>query len=406
MIPADLPKNETERLKALYKYNILDTSPEKDLDSLTKLAAYICKTPIALITLVDESRQWFKSVVGLDAKQTPREMSFCAYSILQNDIFIVSNALQDQRFFDNPMVTEDPSIRAYAGVPLESPDGYKLGTLCVLDRVERNFSTEQKQALKDLSSQVMLILKLRLNDQLLKEAKNKLYHEKNNILSLIENNDGAIWSVDKDLRIISFNTGFKKHFFHILNFYPEIGMNLNDHIDWTLPKFKLWQEYYQRALNGEKFIIEDEFNVKEQKIYNETVFCPLINNDEIKGVTVFYKDTTKQKSDEIKIKESEERFRKFSEISFEGIAISENGKIIDINNSITNMLGYTKEEMLSLSRTSFVTEEYKSLVYKNSTSGYEEPYQVVAVKKDKSTFYAEIIGRQIQYNGKTIRVTS
>lgn len=160
---APLPENEQERLAELRKYNILDTEPEAVFESMVQLASYICKTPISAISLVDENRQWFKAIVGIDAKETPRDVAFCAHAILQNDAFVIENALEDERFHDNPLVTDGPGIRFYAGVPLVTPSGIHLGTLCVIDTESRSIQQEQLDAIKTLADGVMAHLDLRLS---------------------------------------------------------------------------------------------------------------------------------------------------------------------------------------------------------------------------------------------------
>src|SRR6476659_8262128 len=139
--------DETGRLAALRHYRILDSEPEQAFDDLTLLASQICGTPIALITLLDEKRQWFKSRVGVSATETARSIAFCAYTIQQGDLFVIPDTLADGRFRENPLVVDDPWIRFYAGSPLVTHDGHALGSLCVLDRVPRTLTREQQGAL-------------------------------------------------------------------------------------------------------------------------------------------------------------------------------------------------------------------------------------------------------------------
>jgi len=156
-----LPRNEAERLRTLRLFRILDSGADNAFDELTRLAASICDTPIGLITLVDENRQWFKSRIGLDRPETPREIAFCAHAILQDDVFVVEDAHQDERFASNPLVTADPSIRFYAGAPLTVAEGVSLGTLCVIDRKPRQLTPAQLNSLKVLRQAVVTQLQLR-----------------------------------------------------------------------------------------------------------------------------------------------------------------------------------------------------------------------------------------------------
>jgi diguanylate cyclase (GGDEF)-like protein/PAS domain S-box-containing protein len=161
---APLSPNEAQRLEALRSYHILDTLPEQDFDDLTSLAQQICQVPIALISLVDENRQWFKSRVGVSHTETPLEFAFCPYAILDpSELLIVQDAQKDPRFAESPRVTGGPKIRFYAGAPLVTPDGLALGTLCVIDQVPRDLTAEQKTALHSLSRIVITQLELRRN---------------------------------------------------------------------------------------------------------------------------------------------------------------------------------------------------------------------------------------------------
>jgi GAF domain-containing protein len=162
--------NDAARVDALQKYAILDSEPEQAFDDLTLLASYVCKTPIALISLVDEDRQWFKAKVGISATETSRNIAFCSTAIQQGDVFVVPDALQDERFRTNPLVISEPNIRFYAGAPLINEDGYALGTLCVIDRTPRNLAADQEAALKALSRLVLMQMEFRRNLLLLKEA--------------------------------------------------------------------------------------------------------------------------------------------------------------------------------------------------------------------------------------------
>lgn len=148
------PSNEEARLKTLHDLHILDTEFDERFDRLTRMAARMFDVPIALVSLVDTNRQWFKSSFGLEARETPRDISFCGHTILQDDAFVINDASMDSRFSDNPLVTSDPNIRFYAGCPLQITEGNRIGTLCIIDDQPREFAIEDVELLKDLAYMV------------------------------------------------------------------------------------------------------------------------------------------------------------------------------------------------------------------------------------------------------------
>lgn len=206
------PENETERLKALHSYHILDTLPESDYDAITRLAAEICGVPIALVSLIDEKRQWFKSHHGLNVSQTDRDISFCSHAIVNpSEPFIVTNPLLDSRFADNPLVTSYPHLAFYAGIPLVTSEGFALGTLCVIDHQPQAMTNSQIEALQVLANQVITMLELRrkidalnhhqtemelLNDELKSIARIIAHDIKSPIASIFSMSDLLITTVD------------------------------------------------------------------------------------------------------------------------------------------------------------------------------------------------------------------
>ena len=187
MSSAGLPPDEIKRIFALKEYGILDTHPEKSFDEITQLVRMICETPVCLISLVDDCRQWFKSKSGVELESTPRDIAFCAHAILSDDIMIVGDALKDPRFLDNPLVTGAPGVRFYAGVPLRSYSGQNVGTLCVIDYQPRELSTEQIEALQILSRQVVHLFELRMIE------KKEFVRERNFLASIATNmEEGAV----------------------------------------------------------------------------------------------------------------------------------------------------------------------------------------------------------------------
>lgn len=175
MIKPEIPANETQRLAALDQYQILDTLPEQVYDDIAFLATQICEVPIALISLVDSNRQWFKAKVGIDTDEMQREVALCSHAIVSpEELMIVKDTHRDERFFDNPLVTGAPNIRFYAGAPLITPEGHAVGTLCTIDSKPRKLTPLQKNALAVLSRQIIAQLELRLKIAELEEMEARL----------------------------------------------------------------------------------------------------------------------------------------------------------------------------------------------------------------------------------------
>ncbi len=200
MIIAPIPRSEEIRLADLHLYDLLDTAAEPAFDELRELAAQICNCPISLITLVDKNRQWFKSKQGIDDSETARDVSFCSHAILDDEVMVVQDATKDDRFFDNPFVEGEMNIRFYAGAPIVSPTGQKLGTICVLDQQPRTLTASQERALEILSNQVTRLLELRLKSKVIEERSAELIRIKNQaVSSIIKNQDEENLLVAKEL---------------------------------------------------------------------------------------------------------------------------------------------------------------------------------------------------------------
>ena len=333
MTPAALPQNESERLDALRRYEILDTEPEQKFDDLTLLASHICQAPIALISLVDAERQWFKSKVGLTTSQTSRSISFCGHAILEDDVMVVPDAAADARFADNSLVTGEPNVRFYAGAPLVTPDGHALGTLCVIDRVPRDLTSAQLDALRALARQVVAQLELRRRLQEEREETKQAIDERETTVHLILNQMPAIlWSTDTDLRLTSSAgaalaaAGRREG--------AAVGLTLFQFFHTTDPEFAPLAAH-RKALLGESVSFEVEWNGRMYASHCE----PLRNADRtIKGVIGVALDITRQKRSERELQKSFALLRATLDSAAEGIlVVDERGKISNFNESFVQM---------------------------------------------------------------------
>jgi PAS domain S-box-containing protein len=345
-MPAALPANEEARLEALRELEILDTASEPEFDDLALIASQICGTPISMVTLVDRDRQWFKSHVGTDLQQTPRDVAFCAHAILQRDLFVVPDATEDPRFAQNPLVTTDPKIRFYAGAPLRLSDGHAVGTLCVVDRRPRKLTNEQENALRALSRQVEAQLELRRRLlQGRKEADEALHDKEVSVKILVEQMPAVLWSVDRDLRFTSFmgaglaGIGQRPGQFN--------GLTLHDYFGTNEPDFRPIAAH-RKALTGGSVTYEVEWKGRTFAAHVE----PLRHTDgTIKGVIGSALDITQQKKTEKELEKSVSLLRATLDSTADGILVLDHeGSIVTYNKKFLEMWRIPEELAASSDR--------------------------------------------------------
>jgi len=299
-IIAPLTPDETARLEALAAYDVLDTPHEPVFQAITALAAAITGSPIALISLVDKDRQWFKANWGLDVRETPRDIAFCSHAIHQSELFEVSDAFTDKRFFDNPLVQGDLNIRFYAGHPLETDSGYKLGTLCVLDHQPKVLNDSQRQSLSELAVVVMRLFEAHRKTR---EIEQELSNRVKQIRTITDSLPAHITYVDRDQRYRFCNA-------KVLNTFdssrPIIGQTMQSVLGDQL--YHRVKSHVERALSGATVQFDGEAVVGNRRIFYHANYIPdRADNGEIRGFHEMTFDLTEQKLIEFKLLASERR---------------------------------------------------------------------------------------------------
>lgn len=368
-----IPLNEKERLAALGNYQILDTLPEEQFDRLTKLASLICEAPISLISLIDEKRQWFKSRVGLDAQETPRDISFCQHAIIKDELFEIEDATKDLRFINNPLVTGQPDIRFYAGQPLIDAAGFALGTLCVIDRIPKKLNEKQKQTLAILSKEIVSLIVLRKKD-----------HERDKLENL--------FNMSMDMICIAGMDGF----------FKKVNPSFSRSLGWTIDEL-LSKPFYNfihpedvtltmneigKLTKGEKTIGFENRFIKKNGEY--VLLSWVANPDPVSGeLYAIARDITKEKiAEENLLKTSQLQNAILNSTDYSIISTTVGGIITQFNEGAEKMLGYAKEEIETLTSPA-IFHDLNEIVEKAKTLSEElnsviEPGFEVFVAKAKS----------------------
>lgn len=364
-----IPENEIERLKALKAYSIMDTLAEKEYDAITQLASYICGTPIALVSLLDEERQWFKSSVGLEVRETPRDLSFCQYAIMGDEVYEINDAKENETFADNPLVTGNPNIRFYAGAPLQDENGLNLGSLCVIDTKPRILSQEQKEALKLLAHQVVLLFDSRkkntdlINSQ--KEFQNFFQLSKD--LVCIANVNGHFYKVNPSFTDV---LGYSKE---ELEGKPFLDFLHPEDIDKTFKEV-------EKLSNGHNTIsFENRYRCKNGK-YVLLSWNTSPDPDTGNLYCIARDMTLEYQQKEELVKTSGELSAILNSTDFSIVSSGLDGIIKQFNRGAEKLLGYKSEEVVGKTNPSIFhlwdevvkrTDDLKNELGKNITPGYD-----------------------------------
>ncbi|MBC7418005.1 MAG: PAS domain S-box protein, partial [Pedobacter sp.] len=378
---------EEKRLKALHGYAILDTLSEEEYDRFTELAALICDTPISLVCLIDENRQWFKSKVGLDIDETPRDLAFCRYAILGSTTLEVEDTTKDERFKDNLLVTGDPNIRFYAGHPLMDPQGYALGTLCVIDRKPKILTDNQKRGLELLAKKVIALI-----------VERRKIEELKNFEKLFQLSDDLICVAGIDGFFNKVNPSFQK----VLGWEQDILLHTS-FFDLCHPNdLAQVKSEIQKLISGSAGVnFNQRVKTKSGKFKSLQWVATL--EAETGNIYAIARDITEESTKEQKLKISEEKLRAFFENS-QGLMCTHDigGKFLSVNNAGAEILGYTLDEILKLSlfditppeRHTYLKTYLNKIVENGSASG-----QMQTIHKDGSLkvwFFNNVLESTIQ----------
>lgn len=371
-MPEPLPSNEVERLETLRRYNVLDTAAERCFDDLTMLAAQICETPVALLSLSDADRQWFKAHVGLPVAEITRNRAFCAYAIMQPDLFVVPDARADERFADNALVTGEPYIRFYAGASLVAPNGHVLGTICVTDSRPRELRPEQANALRALSRQIVSQLELRRSKELSRQSESRYR-------ALMEQASDGIHTYDLQGNFIEVNSKLCE----MLGYTRAELLRLN--VADLVPAAELVKNpiRYAELRAGKTLLTERQLCCKDGTLLPVEISGRMIEDGLLQAIV---RDCTHRKQVEEALCESEGRFRQLAENIHEVFWLSEPGvpDIMYVSPGYEEVWGRTCESLYAAPRSWLEAvhpadrERIRAAVeLKQARGDYNEEYRII-----------------------------
>ncbi|EKO3884934.1 PAS domain S-box protein, partial [Vibrio metschnikovii] len=395
-----LPEEESERQKTLDKTGLLNSGSEARFDRITRLAQQIFSVPIALISLVDRDRQWFKSRQGLDALQTPREISFCGHAILNSEVFVIENALVDQRFCDNPLVMGAPDIRFYAGAPLHSTKGYRIGTLCLIDSQPRSFSSKQRSMLKDLAATIEALIQA---EELSNERLGKLTAQLPGVVYQFQRFASGkitfpfsspqildLYGITPEQAAQDASPAFER-------IHPDDLQAISDSIEHSANTLEYWQATYRVRYQGQDYRWFAG-QAKPERLSDGSVLWHGYLHD------IHEQEQARQTTER-----NEARLRSLFDFSPIGIALNdfETGQFLDLNNALIAPTGYTREEFVALSYWDITPQEYQPLekqaLANLNTTGRYGPFEKEYIRKDGSRYPVRLQGMlSKEQDGRTV----
>lgn len=395
-----LPEEESERQKTLDQTGLLNSGSEARFDRITRLAQQIFSVPIALISLVDRDRQWFKSRQGLDAQQTPREISFCGHAILNSEIFVIENALVDQRFCDNPLVMATPDIRFYAGAPLHSAKGYRIGTLCLIDSQPRSFSSKQRSMLKDLAATVEALIQA---EELSNERLGKLTAQLPGVVYQFQRFASGkitfpfsspqildLYGITPEQAAQDASPAFER-------IHPDDLQAISDSIEHSANTLEYWQATYRVRYQGQDYRWFAG-QAKPERLSDGSVLWHGYLHD------IHEQEQARQTTER-----NEARLRSLFDFSPIGIALNdfETGQFLELNNALIAPTDYTREEFIALSYWDITPQEYQSLeeqaLANLNTTGRYGPFEKEYIRKDGSRYPVRLQGMlSKEQDGRTV----